>query len=136
MNEWINVKDKVPPVNEIVFVFNGWAAMQGSLLIQEDGERYYSIQIFKFSSKNKNKFGYYKEKYEEITHWMPFRRPALEFQKEKANDKSKDLMDKIKSGTYEVKINFLGDLPEKLNLPREKVAEILADKLMKIIERF
>jgi hypothetical protein len=37
------------------------------------------------------------------------------------------------SKIYEVEIDFLGDLPEKLNLPRLKVAELMADEFMTIL---
>lgn len=36
---------------------------------------------------------------------------------------------------YDIEIDFLGDIPEKLNLPREKVAEMAADFLIEEIRK-
>lgn len=42
-------------------------------------------------------------------------------------------MSELKPGIYKVKIDFLGNLPEKLNLPRDKVAELMADEFMRLL---
>lgn len=68
MNEWINIKDRLPPINENVLLFDGIEVFCGDMNLNKYEKPFFGVQACDGIC-----YGNYEK--QEITHWMPLPNP-------------------------------------------------------------
>lgn len=68
--EWITIRDKLPPQDENVILYDGNEVFCGNHYLSKEGKICFGIQCC-----DGNCYGWYEKK--EITHWMPLPEPPI-----------------------------------------------------------